>query len=108
MDMLENPSFFASVVIGGILLAAISAGFQYMNEENNKQIKPKAVLRDGILGVIFTAMAWSFFPDTMSDLSSSVTSKVSAATTESVKSAVRSGGTGGGFEYDIQVGPARF
>lgn len=105
MDMLENPSFFVSVLIGGILLASISAGFQYMNEENNKQIKPKAVLRDGILGIIFTAIAWTFFPDTMSNLSSSVTSKVSTATTESVKSVVRSGG---GFEYDIQVGPARF
>jgi hypothetical protein len=106
MDMFGNPYFFASVVLGGILLAAISAGFQYMNEENNKQIKLKAVLRDGILGIIFTAMAWSFFPDTMTDLSNSVTTKVSSATAESVKS-VSSGG-GGGFEYDIQVGPARF
>lgn len=104
MDMFGNPYFFASVVIGGILLAAISAGFQYMNEENNKQIKPKAVLRDGILGIIFTAMAWSFFPDTMTDLSNSVTTKVSAATVETVKSV----SSGSGLEYDIQVGPARF
>jgi hypothetical protein len=107
MDMLENPSFFASLIIGGILLAGISAGFQYMNEENNKQIKPKAILRDGILGIIFTAMAWSFFPDTMGDFSKSLTSKVSSATAtaESVKSV--SGG-GIGYEYDIQVGPPRF
>jgi hypothetical protein len=105
MDMLENPSFFVSVVIGGILLAAISAGFQYMNEENNKEIKSKAVLRDGILGIIFTAMAWNFFPDTMGNLSNSVTSKVSAATAESAKSI---GGGSGGFEYDVQVGPPRF
>jgi hypothetical protein len=75
-----------------------------MNEENNKQIKPKAVVRDGILGIIFTAMAWSFFPDTMSDLSKSVTTKVSSATAESVNPV--SGG--GGYEYDIQVGPPRF
>ena len=105
MDMFENPSFFVSIVIGGILLAAISAGFQYMNEETNKEIKPKAVLRDGILGLIFTAMAWNFFPDTMNTLTNSVTTKVSAATADSVKS---SGGGGGGFEYDVQVGPPRF
>lgn len=105
MDMLENPSFFVSILIGGALLAAISAGFQYMNEENNKQIKPKAVLRDGILGLIFTAMAWSFFPDTMGDLSKSFTSKISSTSAESVKS-VSSGG--GSYEYDVQVGPPRF
>ena len=104
MEVIENPYFFVTVVSGALLLASVSAGFQYLNEENNKQVKPKAVLRDGILGAIFTSMAWMFLPDTMKDLTHSVSSiatSTSEATISAVKKSIPS-------EYDVQVGPPRF
>ncbi len=104
MEVLENPFFFVSVVSGALILASVSAGFQYLNEENNKEIKPKAVLRDGILGAIFTAMAWMFLPDTMKGLTNSVSS-MAASTTETAATIVKKSIPS---EYDVQVGPPRF
>jgi len=103
MEVLENPFFFVSIVSGALILASVSAGFQYLNEENNKQVKPKAVLRDGILGAIFTAMAWMFLPDTMKNLTDSISSVTNTTdTTVSImKKSIPS-------EYDVQVGPPRF
>lgn len=104
MEVIENPYFFVTVVSGALILASVSAGFQYLNEENNKQIKPKAVLRDGILGAIFTAMAWMFLPDTMKDLSTSVSS-IATSTTETTVTTIKKSIPS---EYDVQVGPPRF
>lgn len=94
--------FFVSILIGAFALAGVSAGFQKYSEETEGQIKPKAVLRDGILGAIFTAMAWTFLPDSMKTLTESVTTSVSTATTTVASTVAHVG------DYDVQIGPARF
>ena len=95
--------FFVSILIGAGFLALSSFAWQKYSDENEGQVKPKAILRDGILGAIFTAMAWMFLPDSMKQLTESVANSVSSTTTAVVSTtkAVSS-------DYDIQVGPARF
>jgi hypothetical protein len=100
---LTKSSLWISVLIGAIIVAATSAGFQKYSE--NSEIKPKAVVRDAILGGIFVAMTWTLVPDSMTKITDSVTSSVinvantaSTATTSSLKTP----------EIDIQIGPAHF
>lgn len=95
--------FFVSILIGAGFLALSSFAWQKYSDENEGQVKPKAILRDGILGAIFTAMAWMFLPDSMKQLTESVATSMSSTTTAVVSTtkAVSS-------DYDIQIGPARF
>jgi preprotein translocase subunit Sec61beta len=103
MDMFENPAFVISIVIGGIILAGISSAYQLYSEENEGKVKPKAVLRDGLLGSIFVALAWTFIPDSMQGLASKF-----ASTTEAVTNVVEKTAQAITSEIDIQIGPARF
>jgi hypothetical protein len=91
----EDPKFFISIVVGALVLAGISGAYQKYGPESSGDVKPKAILRDGILGAIFTAMAWTFVPESMKGLTSAVVS-TATSTTSSIS------------DYDIQVGPARF
>jgi hypothetical protein len=95
----EDPMFFISIVVGAVILAGISGAYQKYGPETTGDVKPKAILRDGILGAIFTAMAWTFVPESMKGLTSAVASGATSAasTTASTIS-----------DYDIQVGPVRF
>lgn len=98
---LSNPSFLTSLLLGAVVLAAISGAFQmYTGEEGEgtHAIKPKAVMRDSILGVIFTAMAWTLVPDSMKQVSESLTSTVTAAAATASNAP----------DFDLQVGPPRF
>ncbi len=102
---LSNPSFLTSLLLGAVVLAAISGAFQmYTGEEGEgaQAIKPKAVMRDGILGAIFTAMAWTLVPDSMKQMSESLTSTVTAA------AATASSAASNAPDFDLQVGPPRF
>jgi hypothetical protein len=99
---LSNPTFLTSLVIGAVILAAASGAFQmYTGEEGEgaNAIKPKAVVRDGILGAIFTAMAWTLVPDSMKHVSESLSSTVTAAASAAIPSSP---------DFDLQVGPPRF
>ncbi len=91
----EDPMFFMSIVVGALVLAGISGAYQKYGPESSGDVKPKAILRDGILGAIFTAMAWTFVPESMKGLTSAVAS-TATSTTSSIS------------DYDIQVGPVRF
>jgi hypothetical protein len=100
---LTNSTFLLSLVIGAVALAAISGAFQMYTgdeEEGPRTVKPKAVVRDGILGAIFTAMAWTLVPDSMKSMTESLGSTVSAAAANTVGGSVP--------DFDLQVGPARF
>ncbi len=102
---LTNSTFLVSLVIGAVALAVISGAFQMYtgdDEDGPRTIKPKAVVRDGILGAIFTAMAWTLVPDSMKNMTESLGSTVTAAAASTV------GSVGGASEFDLQVGPARF
>ena len=102
MDVFENAFFLPSLLIGATVLAGLSAAWQKYSEESEGIIKPKAVLRDGILGLIFTAMAWNFIPDTMKHITEGVTTSVASVTVPVSTKSVSFG------EYDVQIGPARF
>ena len=105
MDMTENPMLLATVVVGAAFLAVISSLYQLYGPESEGKVKPKAVLRDGILGAIFTGIAWSFAPESMKGVADSLSSTMISAPTisDGASKSVR-------FlpDFDIQVGPARF
>jgi hypothetical protein len=105
MDVFENPMVFATVVVGAIFLAGVSSLYQLYGPESEKIVKPKAVLRDGILGAIFTAMAWAFVPESMKGVADSLSSTLPTVSS-------MSGGVSKSVhftpEFDVQIGPARF
>jgi hypothetical protein len=109
---LTNPTFWMSVAVGAIVLAAASGAWQMFglrDEEEQQQprkLNTKAMARDGILGAIFTAMAWTLVPDSMKSLSDSVGSGVSTAASSTASIATRARAVSGDFE--LQIGPPRF
>jgi hypothetical protein len=102
MDLdLTKTSLWISVLIGALVVAAASAGFQKYSGDNNNEIRLKSVFRDAILGGIFVAMAWTLVPESMTTITDSVTTTVVTAAntaTTTIKSP----------EIDVQVGPAHF
>ena len=120
MDGLEltNPMFWVSIVLGGVIVAAVSYGFQLAQEDPEaKELNVKGLIRDLLLGGIFTAMAWTLVPDTMKSITNSISSLSIPSTTtvapvqtgagSSTTTSAPSTQTLPG-DVDIQVGPARF
>jgi hypothetical protein len=102
MEVFDNPMFMISLLIGAAILAGISSAYQVYGPESEGHVKPKAVMRDGILGAIFTAMAWTLVPDSMKSVTESVTTSMTTVATSAVSVAPGLG------DYDLQIGPARF
>jgi hypothetical protein len=112
LDVYVNPMFWVSLLVGGIALAAISYGFQMAQDEGqgqSKELNVKGLVRDTLLGGIFTAMAWTFVPEFMNSITNSATSAASSVSTV-VSSASSAVGSPAGklLDVDVQVGPARF
>jgi Na+-driven multidrug efflux pump len=105
---MSSPIFWVSLCVGGIALAAISYGFQIGQDDGeSRPLNVKGLVRDTLLGIIFTAMAWTFIPDYMQTLTSSVSSTISSTATAAA--AVKSEGGGSiSNDIDVQVGPPRF
>lgn len=98
------PSFWVSILISCLLSVGVSAFIQLNTDEN--KIKNKALVRDGILGAIFTTIVWVMSPETMDSISSSAQNLIGGA-----KEAAQTLGSTTyklGEEVDIQVGPAKF
>ena len=109
MDLdLTNTKLWISILIGAIVLAAVSAGFQKAQATEDEEWNIKGILRDGILGGIFVAMAWTLVPESMNTISESVSSTVATATTKVSASSQKGGANLGGLDIDLQIGPARF
>ena len=92
-----------SCLIGAAILAAASVAFQMFGDKDNEtkpEINPKAVMRDGILGAIFTAMAWTLIPESMESVTESVTQTVAHSVPTSSSFPIQ--------DFDLQIGPARF
>lgn len=99
-----KPSFWASLCIVGVVMAVLSAVVQ--SQTDTKEVKSKAVLRDGLLGAIFTTIVWVLSPETMTSITttaSSVVTDVSTATT-----AIAAKAEAIAADLDVQVGPAKF
>ncbi len=103
-----HSGFWTTVLIGIVVVCIVNVILQYQNDP--EQINQKAILRDGILGGIFTAMAWTLAPETMESLAS----KVVSATKDSTHSVISSGSSflesssSSLGEIDLHVGPPRF
>jgi hypothetical protein len=109
MDSLDltNPLFWGSLVVGAVVVAAVSYGFQMgKQEDSGEPINQKGLVRDGLLGAIFTAMAWNLVPDSMKSLTDSVSVTVSTAASTVAETA--SSTVSKTADIDLQVGPARF
>jgi hypothetical protein len=107
---LSSPALLGSVVLAAIALAVLSGFLQMYGSEakSGEPLNIRAVIRDGILGGIFTAIAWVLVPDTMKGLTSSLSSVATTATKSVVPT--QSGGSAipEGFGPELQVGPPRF
>lgn len=109
MDSLDltNPLFWGSLVLSAVVVAAVSYGFQMgKQEDDGEPINQKGLVRDGLLGAIFTAMAWNLVPDSMKNLTDSVSATVSTAASTVAETA--SSTVIKAADIDLQVGPARF
>lgn len=104
---LTNPFFWGSLVLGAVVVAAVSYGFKMgKQEDDGEPISQKGVVRDGLLGAIFTAMAWNLVPDSMNSLAETVSTTVSTAASTVAETA--SSSVSKAADIDLQVGPARF
>ena len=99
MDLdLTKTSLWITILIGAVIVAAVSAGFQQYTAEEGSSLNLKGIMRDAILGGIFVAMTWTLVPESMSSL----TEKVTTTVTSTVSSVAKTS------ELDVQVGPANF
>ena len=109
---LSNPALIGSVILAAIVLAGLSGVLQMYGSEakEGEPLNIKAVIRDGLLGGIFTAMAWVLVPETMKCLTGFISSSAAAAAAAtSVTSTTQSGGAlAGALGPELQIGPPRF
>ena len=110
----SSTSFWVSIFVVVIVSVGLSAVAQMNMEE--KEIRPKSLIRDGILGAIFTTIVWVMSPETMNSISSGVQSMVGGAkeatqtlgnTSSSTSTTTTTTYSIGGMD-DVQVGPAKF
>ncbi len=101
MDMFDtsNPTFWISCLAGAAILGIGS----YIFQKRSGDVEQNIILRDSILGVIFTLMAWVSVPDTMKEITSSMLSESVADATQAVaKKAVHF------QDLELHVGPPGF
>ena len=105
-----DPSFLITVLLGAIFFCAISFLFTYFeSKDGNFHVNSKALLRDSILGAIFTSMAWNIIPESMKSFGDGITGGFTSLS----KSSVMKGGSSSvtpssSSDFDLQVGPASF
>jgi hypothetical protein len=104
MDLdLTSGKLWLTVILGAVVLGAVSTGFHKANaEDSGEELNVKGIVRDGILGGIFVAMAWTLIPESMTTLSDKVTSSVAAVATTATSSVSKAS------EFELQIGPPRF
>ena len=103
-SVLYSPAMWISVIIIGLVFAGINYFFQTQSS-SSEPLLIKPIIRDGILGSIFAGMTWVMIPETMTGLTTNISSIFSKGV-----STVSSDGVSqkGGSEFDLQVGPPSF
>jgi hypothetical protein len=99
---MEQPGIWIAIVVGGGLIAGLSAVQQYFNKT---EFRTKAVMRDFCLGAFLTALIYMLIPDSVQGWLESGKGLLESAAT-AAKAATSSSGKGGDIE--LQTGPARF
>jgi hypothetical protein len=96
-----EQGFWLALLIGGIVVAGLSAGQQLVWSKEQFRMKP--VGRDFILGAFISAMIYHLMPDTVVSVVEKGQEAISSlATTAS------GGGLGSVQEMDVHLGPPRF
>ena len=104
-----DPTFFVTLILGGIFFCAISFAFtQFESKDGSIRINKKGLLRDTLLGVIFTTMAWNIIPESMKSLGDSIKNTFTSSTTASTTSMKHGDSIPSSADIDLQVGPASF
>ena len=94
-----DRGFWIALLVGGLLIAALSAGQQYMtNDPKNpySEFKLKPVIRDFFIGAFLSSVIYMFIPDSIQQLFSSMQASLPTTSGEVVK------------DIELQTGPARF
>lgn len=102
-----DPSFWITILIGGIFFCAISFLATYFESKDGKpSLNTKGLLRDLILGGIFTSMAWNIIPESMKSFGDGIKNIFGGLS----KPTTITGGSSSSFssDIDLQVGPASF
>jgi len=88
-----DRGFWIALLVGGLLIAALSAGQQYMNDTKNpySEFKVKPVIRDFFIGAFLSSVIYMFIPDSIQQLFASI--KIPSGETNDI---------------ELQTGPARF
>ena len=92
----SKPGFWIAILVGGAIVASLSAAQQYMTNEPSTPFTFRPVLRDFCLGSFMTATIYMFLPD-------SVDSWISAG-----KDSLTQLSMNPATDVELQTGPARF
>jgi hypothetical protein len=90
-----DRGFWIALIVGGLLIAALSAGQQYMmNDPKNpySEFKVKPVIRDFFIGAFLSSVIYMLIPDSIQQLFASI----------------KSASSGEVNDIELQTGPARF
>jgi hypothetical protein len=77
---LQSGSFWISIVLIGLFVAAVSAFFQ-LQANKSDELNKKSLLRDGLLGSIVGAMGWIMVPESMEKVSSTFVQSIDTKNT---------------------------
>jgi hypothetical protein len=103
----SKPTYWISIVVVSLVMALLSAYAQSQLED--KEIKTKGLVRDGILGAIFTTIVWVMSPDTIKNMVEPLEKMVGGAVTTASETVGASVSNMPNVpDVDIQVGPVQF
>jgi hypothetical protein len=106
MSDLFTPTAAIVLLLGASFIAGIGAAANYATQSDGNTINMKSVLRDFLIGVILTSIAWMFVPESFSSIGEMMES---VASTIASPMGVSSGGGGPPIgDLDLHVGPPSF
>jgi hypothetical protein len=103
-----EQGFWFALLIGGVLVAGLSAAQQVAFSEDGEQFRIKPVGRDFLLGAFMSSMVYYLMPDTVI---SAVEQGQDAVRSLASKATAQVGGAGVGgsaLDVDLHLGPPRF
>ena len=94
-----ESGFWYALGIGGVLVAILSAGQQFIGQQQ-ESFRVKPVVRDFLFGAFLSSLVYYLMPDTVVDVIEKGKDSIQslAHTTAATKS----------LEFDLHTGPARF